>query len=129
MSSGGCLSDNKAFTSFPASCTSRFTRQIRWRTTLHQSSTSGASIRNLQTRYVLLLLEITLAEKLVQTRKKYEAEVQRVQTAREGLPPVATILGLDEMQVCLASGPQHASADGRVGSSREGDERQDEELL
>ncbi|KAJ9116039.1 hypothetical protein QFC20_000709 [Naganishia adeliensis] len=33
-----------------------------------------------------------------ETRKRYEVEVQRVQTAREGLPPVATILGLDEMQ-------------------------------
>lgn len=35
----------------------------------------------------------------MQTRKRYEADVRRIQAAREALPPVETILGLDEMQV------------------------------
>ncbi|KAJ9090661.1 hypothetical protein QFC19_009523 [Naganishia cerealis] len=33
-----------------------------------------------------------------ETRKRYEADMKRIQEAREGLPPVETVLGLDEMQ-------------------------------
>lgn len=65
---------------------------------------------------------------IAQSRKRYEADVKRIQEAREGLPAVETILGLDEMQVsflqCSAS-----EANDRVGSGRESDERQDKELL
>lgn len=37
----------------------------------------------------------------MQTRKRYEADVKRIQAAREALPSVETILGLDEMQVSV----------------------------
>lgn len=35
----------------------------------------------------------------VQTKQRYEADMKRIQEAREGLPAVETVLGLDEMQV------------------------------
>ncbi|KAJ9099932.1 hypothetical protein QFC21_003937 [Naganishia friedmannii] len=33
-----------------------------------------------------------------ETKQRYEADMKRIQEAREGLPPVETVLGLDEMQ-------------------------------
>jgi hypothetical protein len=39
---------------------------------------------------------------IAQSRKRYEADVKRIQEAREGLPAVETILGLDEMQVSFS---------------------------
>jgi hypothetical protein len=78
-------------------------------------------------RWVLGILRRAVAD-IVQSRKRYEADVKRIQEAREGLPAVETILGLDEMQVSLWTWLL-SEAKGHAGSCREGDERQDQELL